>query len=277
MKFKIIFLLFNIVIIMSFLVIFFIPFTVLGWEYTRIFWSKNWFLSILFAAVIGIMNFYFVRNWRLFILLEKEDWQGVTDFIEDQLYQKGRIRVQYIRTIVNTYLVTSNTDGIVSLESFLRERKPDLITKFALYFGIPYLIRNEPEKAQEYFGSLIDNPKTGDRDWITWSYAFTFFLQQERERTMELLLPFIDEQKDPVLLLLSVYTLSICSRNDEAARKRTDEAAAKLSSRYSKSALDKAIEKQKSNIMVIMLSKLVRDAVDWLYESRDTATEAVQG
>ena len=48
MKFKTIFILFNIVIIASFAIIFFMPLMMLGWDYTAIFWKNNWFLPIVF-------------------------------------------------------------------------------------------------------------------------------------------------------------------------------------------------------------------------------------
>ncbi len=69
MKFKTIFILFNAVIIFSFLIIYFMPLMMLGWEYATVFWSKNWFLPLLFAGVLALLNTYFISNWKLFSLL----------------------------------------------------------------------------------------------------------------------------------------------------------------------------------------------------------------
>ena len=73
MKFRLIFIVFNVVLVISFLVIYVTPLLILGWSYTRIFWANNWYLPVIFVGIIGVLNAYFASNRKLFRLLENED------------------------------------------------------------------------------------------------------------------------------------------------------------------------------------------------------------
>ena len=53
MKFRLLFIIFNFVILASFLLIFLMPAFVLGWEYTSVFWSTNWPVGLVFLVVLG--------------------------------------------------------------------------------------------------------------------------------------------------------------------------------------------------------------------------------
>ena len=169
MKFKVIFALFNVVVVLSFLFIFLMPVFFLGWDYTQLFWSSNWILAAAFAAVMIGLNAYFLSNWKLFTYLESEDWQGLIGYLEDRIYRKGRISRQRIRVLVNTYVVVANTDKIAALEDHLRERAPSYLPRFALHFGIPHLVGNNPQDIEAYYGEMRQNPQCRDRTWIDWS------------------------------------------------------------------------------------------------------------
>ena len=53
MKFKAIFVIFNLIILVSFLFIFLIPFFMLGWDYTQVFWTENWSVALVFVGVMA--------------------------------------------------------------------------------------------------------------------------------------------------------------------------------------------------------------------------------
>ena len=62
MRFKIVFILFNVVIVASFLIIYLMPLAMLGMDYTREFWANNWGLPIVFVVILAILNGYFTIN-----------------------------------------------------------------------------------------------------------------------------------------------------------------------------------------------------------------------
>jgi len=73
-RFRLIVLIFNIVIVLSFLFVFLFPLLLLGPSYFSLFISHNWVAGLLFLAALAAVNLYFAVNGRLFGLLEKEDW-----------------------------------------------------------------------------------------------------------------------------------------------------------------------------------------------------------
>jgi hypothetical protein len=179
MKFKTIFIVFNIVIVLSFLFIFFLPLALLGVEYSQAFWERNWPLAVVFVVIIGAMNAFFAGNWRLFSLLEKEDWPSLITYLEDRVYTKGRIRGQYIKLLVNTYMVSSNVSGIEKLEAHVGEKKPALLEKNALLFGVPHVLRNDGADMEAYFGRYLHSRKSESAEWIDWNFSFALLLERK--------------------------------------------------------------------------------------------------
>ena len=77
MKFKIIFILFNVVVLFSLLMIIFMPVLMLGSEYGFSFFASIWYVVVLFVVVIGAVDTYFLINWKLFRFLEEEKWDDL--------------------------------------------------------------------------------------------------------------------------------------------------------------------------------------------------------
>jgi hypothetical protein len=266
-KFKLIFILFNIVILFSFLIIIFMPLAMLGWEFTMGFWSEYWYLTLIFLVVMALLNAYFIMNWRLFSLLEREEWGGIIGYVRNRM-KAGRIRSQEIRIGINAALVSSRLDEIGSFEAILREKKPSALAEFALPLGIPYLLNNDHSGAESYFQEFLEQ-KNRDRPWIIWSYGFSLLLQRRLEEATVQFLGLYSE-KNPVLLLLSAYMLETCAGEDQEARTKKEEMVSRLREHYNRDTLVKQIGKAKSAVHVVILSKVIDEALEWLYpESRD--------
>ncbi len=270
MKFKIIFLVFNAIIIISFLFIFFMPFFILGWEYTQFFWSRNWILAVFFLLVMAVLNTYFALNWKLFSFLEKEDWQGLINYLEKKIYTDKRIRKQYIRILINTYLVRSETDKISTLEGFLSEKTPEMLPKFALQLGIPHLLKNDPEDMEKYFGKYLNDPKCKEKNWIRWNYVFALMLQQRTEESKQILLELNEAVKNPVLRLLTLYLMDAFTSQDEKVKQVVDEGKTQFKTKFSYKKWEAELEKQKGNLEVIVLSRLIKDATSWMYPTQSS-------
>ena len=161
MKFKTIYILFNAVILLSFGFIFLMPLFLLGGDYFSLFVSKNWIAGALFLLTLIVINGYFLSNWKLFRLLETEDWRGLIRLLEQRVYRKGRFGKGTIKMLINAYVVTSNVEKISDLESRLREKRPRLLRTYALQFGIPYLLKmkDDPKSAESYFGRAAESEK----------------------------------------------------------------------------------------------------------------------
>jgi hypothetical protein len=281
MKFRTIFILFNVVIIVSFLFVFLLPFFLLGIDYSLAFWKGNWYLALFFLVLLGGLNAFFLSNRKIFGLVETENWGALSAHLVDEIFRKGRIKANYIRLLVNAYLLQSEVGGIDRLEEELKAKKPELLASHALLFGVTRLLRNRPAEAEAFFAPYIDSPKIENRGWLRFDYAFSLVLQR---RVVDAL-PFLREgssSRDAVLALLSAYllgSLGSSAASSEEERKDAKEVAettrTRILKRFPGPRLSKEIERAKDEVHVVILAKLIDDAVLWLAESPKAAQEAV--
>ncbi len=265
MKFKLIFIIFNAAILVSFALIFFMPMILLGWEYSRTFWGANWYLPLLFVAIMGILNTYFIVNWKLFTLLEREDWNELVSYLEDRVTNRHRYSSLSIRLLAHGYVVRSDMEGVRRLGSDVKAGNPALFNRHALLFGIPYLLGNKPAEMEEYFREALD-AGASDAGWLRWNRAFSLLLLKREDEAKPLLVGLVrSRERDAILILLAAYLLDTFSRRDEEAASEIARVRAALTRKFSKSAWEREIERAKSNLQVVILVKLVQEATDWLY------------
>ena len=275
MKFKTIYILFNAVILISFGFIFLIPLLLLGSDYFTLFVSKNWIAGALFLVTLIIINGYFLGNWKLFRLLEKEDWHGLIRLLEQRVYQKGRMRRGSIKMLINAYVVTSGVDKISGLESHLRENKPTLLKIYAPQFGIPYLLKmkDDPKSAETYFGRAAELESVPHRDWLRWSYASSLLLQRQFEAAKVTLLDLLDSDPDLVLELLTVHGLSFFASMDAEVAIRVEAERRRLVGRFTPEQWDKKIESNSRHIQIVLFNGIIRDAKQWLFDQTADTSE----
>jgi hypothetical protein len=279
MKFKTIYILFNAVILLSFGFIFLMPLLLLGGDYFALFVSKNWIAGALFLLTLIIINGYFLWNWKLFRLLETEDWSGLIRLLEHRVFEQGRCRKGTIKMLINAYVVTSGVDKISVLESHLREKKPELLRTYALQFGIPYLLKmkDQPEAAETYFGKAAECADAPHRDWLRWSYASSLLLQRQFDAAKATLLELLDPKLDPVLELLTVHGLSFFAGADTQLAERVESERRRLARRFTSEQWDKRIESNSRYIQIVLFNGIIRDAKRWLFEQPAGDPEAGTG
>ncbi len=266
MKLKTIFIIFNILIAISFLVVFLMPAIFLGWEYAGLFWNDNWYLVLLFFAVLFLLNAYFLVNKRLFTALEREDWDAVISVLEDRVFQKKRYNQGTIRLLVNAYVIRSKSDRIRDLENAVREHRPKLLPRYALLFGVPHLLSNNGPEITGYYEPFLDTVSGADGNWIRWSYAFGLMLQERSGEARETLEELCRTGKDPIVRALSSYLMEAYAESDDSVRAQIDECRASITAKYSIAEWRHLVEKKRGELYVLILSKLLNDVADWLYK-----------
>ena len=274
MKFKIIFLLFNGIIAISFLFVFLMPLFFLGPEYARAFWLENWYLAAVFLIIIGGLNTYFAMNRKLFSLLEAEDWQGLRSYLEYRVFTKKRFSQQQLRILINTYIVLSEPDKIETLEQELNARNSTLPARLALEFGIPRLLRNNPDEMIEYYDRYRNHPKSRQKDWLTWSYSFAAMQKQKTDEARDALLKLCEQTKEPLVRLFSLYLLDAFRETDPELASRLDDYKADFRRRYGSGKLQREIEKNRANLQVVVLARLVKNAEEWVMSDSNTTEDA---
>lgn len=274
MKFKLIFLLFNGIIAVSFLFVFLMPLFFLGPDYARVFWMENWYLAAVFIVIIGGLNAYFALNRRLFSLLEAEDWQGLKAYLEDRVFTKKRFTQQQLRILINTYIVLAEPEKIRNLEAELNARNSRLVPILALEFGIPRLLRNDPDEMIEYYDRYRNHPKAKQRDWLAWAYSFAIMQKQRSEEARDVLLKLCEQTREPLVRLFSLYLLDAFRETDAELAQRVDTYKAEFRRRYGSGKLQREIEKNRANLQVVVLARLVKNATEWVMSDNSTTEDA---
>jgi membrane protein implicated in regulation of membrane protease activity len=265
LKLKSIFIVFNALVAFSFVFVFLMPAFFLGWDYTTVFWRANWYLALLFVAVLAILNAYFAHNWRLFNALEREDWDRVIGVLEKRVFRKRRLTQGNVRLLVNAYVVTSRSDRIRDLERYLRDHRPAVLEKCALLFGIPHLLSNDGDEMAEFYGEFVDRRRGRNNDWLRWSYAFALMLKQRLPEAKEILEELCMRLKPGILLGLSAYLLDAYGSAEDDSQRIVDTAKTRITESLSASDWRKRVERERTDLHVLVLTKLLRDVENWLY------------
>jgi hypothetical protein len=274
-KFKIIFLLFNILILLSFAIVVFMPFMMLGSEYTVAFWTASWYFPAVFLLVVLGIDIYFFLHWKLFALLEEENWQAIVEYLEETVLKKGRMRPLYVRSLIHSYYVTGKISRVAEVEKALREHTSALLRRFALELGMPKVLNREHAETVRFFEEF--KGKKGPRVlWIKFFHAFGMLMQREHLEGREELLELSNKVRDPVLLLLVIYTLDPFRTLDDEVLEKTDRLKKELSTRYTRELMEKKIQKSRANIAVVVMAPIFSDALAWLYHDRGEQGETVQ-
>ena len=271
MKFRTIFILFNVVILTSFLFIYLLPVFLLGPGSSMLFWKGNWYLALLFFALVATLNSFFFLNRKTFTLVEREDWDGLSSHLVGIMFPKGRFTSGRVRLLVSAYLLRADTEGIARLEAELSSKKPALLRKNALLFGVTRLLRNKSDEAEAFFARYLDAKDVESRHWLRFDYGFSLVLQR---RLVEAI-PYLDEgtdSRDPVLCLLAAYLLgsagaSSAGGETEKARllAKVDAVRERMTKRYTSERWGKEVEQAKSEVHIVILSRLIDDAGRWLF------------
>ena len=266
MKFKTLFLLFNAIIVISFAFIFLMPLPVLGWEYALSFWGQNWLIAVLFVVLLAGIDSYFLAQWRLFSLLEREDWPGLTALLEEELGRRGVLSLQRTKIFLNACLISQNPGRISLLRDDYVSRKVKFLPKVALSLGLPLVLEGKAPAIEEFFGPLAEDKRTGsDRPWIRWCLAFGRLLNQDAERARSLLERGLSDKSQPLLQLLSLYLLDNLKSGDFGLRQRLETEKAVLAGRMTPKEWTVHIDRLKERvILVLFMEKLIGEARQWL-------------
>ncbi len=266
MKFKTLFFLFNLVILVSFAFIFFMPLPVLGWEYALSFWVSNWPIAVLFLAVLAALDSYFIANWRLFGLLEREDWPGLRTLLEGELARKGVLGVQKTRIFLNACLIGQNPGRINELRETYLAKKVRFLPKVALSLGLPLVLEGKAEAIESFFVPLLDVKATGpDGPWIRWCVAFARLLRQDTAGAKDLLKAGLSDLRQPLLQLLSLYLLDNLRHGSAEVAELVDGQKARLAARLTPKEWSVHLDGLKEKvILVLFMEKLIGEARQWL-------------
>ena len=271
MKFKSVFILFNAAVGLSFIFVFAMPFMALGGDYALTFWRTNWPLASALVVILAMIDTFFALNWKLFTLLEREDWPALALYLEERVVKNGRWSPRLVRLLANTHLVLSDADAVVALETAAAKAKPSLLDKNALVFGVARVLKNDPPSAAAFFAARRGPKKSENSEWVEWYYAFCLLLDKKFEEAADVLMPLSGSAKDALVIALCASFLrnavsralpARASACEDAAKAAADRVKKKFATR---AAWNKELENARADIHVVVLNKSIEEAADQLY------------
>jgi hypothetical protein len=279
MKFKAVFIFFNIIFILFLALICLMPGFVLGPELTAAFWRTNWFPVLILGIVLAGFDGYFIVNRKLYTLLEKEDWPALVHYLEDRVVRRGKFSPRLVRLLANIYLVLSDSPSVMSLENKAAIAKPSLVEANVLVFGTARILGRDINGAAHFFGSRLDSAKPALKQWVRWYYGFSLLLGKQYQAAADEFSLLVKHSPDPLIsglasfFLINILSTALPDSAGEltgAANNGRDRVRKALRNRRGWSRETSALS---TEIHAAALAKYLEEAGNWLYNFSDEKTK----
>ncbi|MDR1839859.1 MAG: hypothetical protein LBQ93_09805 [Treponema sp.] len=176
MKFKYLIIVISIVIIIVILATALLPLLLAEPEFAVNLQQLILPLLIFIALLLICISLFFIINYRLFSLLEREDWPALSFYLEQKIYVKGRYSAQNVRLLASSYLVTSDFSSVLKLEGKAMLAKPSVVDKNVLVFGAARILSGSQKDAANFFKKYMGKGNNRDKQWIHWFFGFSQLL-----------------------------------------------------------------------------------------------------
>jgi len=133
-------------------------------------------LLFFIALLLICMSLYFIVNYRLFSLLEREDWPALSYYLEQKIYVNGRYSAQNVRLLASSYLVISDFPSVLKLEGKTMLAKPSVVEKNVLIFGVARILSGNQKEAANFLKKYMDKGNNRTKQWIHWFFGFSHLL-----------------------------------------------------------------------------------------------------
>jgi len=257
--------------------IFILPLAALGKALAVDFYRDCWYLAPLVFAVLVLVDCYFVVNYRIYVLLEKEDWPALIQELEQRVVRKGRYNGRLVKLLAASYLVISDANSVTGLEKKLGIAKPRLVNDNALIFGTARVLSKDYQGAVEFFGSRISGQMSGksrDRaEWLRWYFGFSLLLARRFEEAADCFILLAREGRNGILAGLSSYFLEETLAPFLPRRKELRDEAAAGRERVRKelktrSDWERELKPVKTEVYAVVLLSYIGKAENYLYQEQ---------
>jgi hypothetical protein len=282
-KFKSLVVLFNAGVVIFFILLVTLPLLLLGRAMAGdLLSSVRIPAAALLLGVLGI-DVFFAFNFRLIVLLEREDWHALARYLEHRVMEQGRFEVYLVELLAKTWLMLSNFEGLGALENRVAQARPLLLEKRALLFGALRILGGDYAGAERFFAARpaegpdgraagkAEGPLPAGGAWLRWYRAFTLVLTGRREEGAALFAPLARFSRDALVAGLSAWFLEgYCAPALPEQRAELSAAALRgrervLSMAGGRESWERAAARRQGEVYVTILAKYLAEAADWIY------------
>jgi len=263
MKFKTLFISFNIVLIISSLMVFFMPVLIFDGQLMLDFWKTNWYFGLVLVIVLIILDSVFIFNWKTLSLLEAEDWPALAAWLEKRVFSDGCLTNRTIRLLADALLIMADFDTAERLENLLAEKRPDLLARSADRLVAIRLIGKRYAGFCE-FAKTCAEMKHSNRDWLHFYAAFVLRIQNNWADAADRLSRLCVEARDPVVLALSAYLLpSVQGSHTSGATQTVEAARLQLQRSYSARSFKRVLDSARGETHSAVFGTLLNELPSW--------------
>jgi len=216
------------------------------------------------------MGIFFLFNYRLLSLLEREDWPALAYYLEQKIFVKRRYSNRNVRLLASSYLVISDYQSVLKLESKVMLKKPSVVSKNVLIFGAARVLNGKHEEAAAFFRQHMEKCRVKDKQWVRWFLGFSDLLAGSFNKAEPVFSSLAAASSDALISGLSSYFLhasifkyslnpQVCSVNAENGRQRVVKAIRNINN------WKKEADKMASDIHIAIIRKYIDEAGEWLF------------
>ena len=225
------------------------------------------FFFILMIIVLVSFGVYILVNYRLFSLLEREDWPALAYYLEQEIFVKGRCTARRVQLLASSYMVISDYPSVLKLESKIMLAKPVTVKKNALIFGAARILSGNYREAAVFFRKYAE-----ENVWTRWYYGFSSLLCGVHNQAETEFIASIESSGDTLITGLSAYfldnTLIKYSQKPQDCRSAAENGRKIAVSKIKNSAgWNKVFKKAASEIHIAIIRKYIDETGKWLFIS----------
>jgi hypothetical protein len=217
------------------------------------------------------MSIFFFLNYRLFLLLEREDWPALAYYLEQKIFVKNRYSDRNVRLLASSYLVISDFQSVQKLEGKALIAKPTAFYNNILIFGTARILGGNHTEAAVFFKSHSGKSGKKDKQWVLWFCGFSQLLSGAYSQAEPDFSSLAASSNNVFITGLSAYFLCNSIEKHSVNRDKCHETA-----EYGKARVIKAVKnakkwrketkKMETEIHISIIKKYIDEAGKWLFE-----------
>lgn len=271
MKFKALFFTINIVLILAFLSIFFLPLFLVSSSYVLPFWRHTFYFPLLALVVLAVINMIFAMNWTMLTLLEREDWPALAQYLERRVFESKRYSLRHARLLCDSLVLVGDFAAIDSLEALLAQNKPRLYRRLASRFAAIAVLTGKYSRSRDICAQALQNRTFlggYPRAMLQLYQGLSLYLDRDLSAAMEVFLSLLQHTRDPLITAFVGYVLSRIGERRQslapAALSASVDAKKRLKAQFGSKQWIRYLDREKSDMEVVLLGKLADETTRWL-------------
>jgi hypothetical protein len=248
-----------------------VPYFILGRELSLPIWRSSWPAALIFFGILLGFDVFYALNGRLFLLLEREDWPALAQYLEDRVLRKGRYSPRLVRILADTYLVLSDSAAVISLENKLAIVKPALVEANALIFAAARILGGDYAGAVRFLEERLKAGGARNALWLRWYYGFALLLDRRFSPAADEFAALALDAPEAVVTGLAAYFLT-GTLGRALPERRLELTAAAMDGRSRlkkafprKERWDKEVARIGGDVYTVILSKYITETTGWLF------------